>query len=393
MRITALDSLHCGAGTRTWSFLRLTTDTGVTGWSEYSDSELGSVALSSVIERLGRRVLGHDPRRVGLLEATLRARLREAAGGLAQRAVAAIVNAALDAKARHLDVPVYELFGGAVRDSVPLYWSHCGLGRIRMSEALGTPALRDLDDVRALGAEVRERGYRALKTNLLVADAGGVRLWLPAWGGAGFPELEPEPELLAGAADVLRAFAEGAGPGVRIMLDVNFNVKGPAIGRLARALAPLGVDWLEVDSHDPRPLLAARGGGVRIASCESVHTARAYRPFFDAGAVDVPIVDVAWNGLPEAVRVAALADTYDLNIAPHNCAGHLYTFMSAHLAAATANLSVLEYDVDGVPWRDEVFTRAPEIADGRMAVPDGPGWGCEPDEEAIRAHPATATAV
>lgn len=387
MRITQLESLHCDAGSRTWSFLKLSTDTGVTGWAEYSDNELGSVALGSIIDRLAPLAVGQDPRRTRLLEATLKARLREAAGGLAQRAVAAIVNAALDAAARSYGVPVHALLGGAVRDEIPLYWSHCGLGRIRMAQALGTAPLRDLDDIRSLGAEVRERGFRALKTNLMVADESGVRLWLPAWGDAGFPALEPDDALLGSVVEVVRAFTEGAGPDVAVMLDVNFNLKGEGIGRMARALAPLGVSWLEADAHDPGPLLAARGTGVRIASCEAVHTARDYRPYLAAGAVDVPIVDVVWNGLPESVRIAALADTYDLNIAPHNCAGHLATFMSAQLAAVTTNLAVLEYDVDGVPWRDEVFTRVPDITDGRMKVPTGPGWGCEPDEAAIRRHP------
>jgi galactonate dehydratase len=133
--------------------------------------------------------------------------------------------------------------------------------------------------------------------------------------------------------------------------------------------------------------LSAAKNSVRIASCEALYGARGYRPFFDARAVDVPVIDVAWNGLPEAVRIAELADTYDLNIAPHNCGGHLYSFMSAHLAAVVTNLAILEYDVDGVPWRDEVFTRAPEITNGRMAVPQEPGWGCEPDENALAAHP------
>jgi galactonate dehydratase len=386
MRITRLESLHCAAGTRVWSFVKLTTDEGLTGWSEYSDNELGSTALSAVIEGLGRTVIGKDPRRIRLLEATLHGRTREAAGGLTQRAVAAIVNAALDVKAKALGVPVHELFGGAVRDEIPLYWSHCGLSRIRMSEALGTPPLRDLDDIRALGAEVRERGFRALKANLMVFDGESVKLRLPAWGDEGFPSLELTPSFVDGVAEVLWSFQDGAGPGVEVMLDVNFNVKGEGIARLARALEPLGLSWLEVDSFDPLTVKPARDS-VRIASCEAIYGARNYRPFFDARAVDVPVIDVAWNGLPEAVRIAELADTYDLNIAPHNCAGHLYTFMSAQLAAVAPNLATLEYDVDGVPWRDEVFTHAPEISDGRMAVPRESGWGCEPDEEALKAHP------
>ncbi|GIG91523.1 mandelate racemase/muconate lactonizing enzyme family protein [Plantactinospora endophytica] len=388
MRITALESLHCAAGTRVWSFLKMSTDSGVTGWAEYTDNQLGSVALGEVVARLGRRVVGADPRRIRLLEATLQSAVREVAGGLAQRAVGAIVNAALDVTARALDVPVHALFGGAVRDRIPLYWSHCGLGRIRMSEALGTPPLRDLDDVRELGAEVRSRGFRALKTNLMAYDGSQIVLRLPAWGGEGFPGLELTPGFVGNVVDVVAAFREGAGPDVEVLLDVNFNVKGEGIGRLARALEPADLSWLEVDTLAPLPLVhARRHTSVRIASGEALYGARAYRPFLDAGAMDVPIVDVAWNGFPEAVRIAELADSYDLNIAPHNYAGHLLTCMSAQLAAVVPNLAVLEYDVDGVPWRDEVFTEVPRIVDGDLLLPTGPGWGCTPDEDAVRAHP------
>ncbi|MGP4015896.1 mandelate racemase/muconate lactonizing enzyme family protein [Saccharopolyspora sp. 5N708] len=388
MRITALESLHCAAGTRVWSFLKLSTDRGVTGWAEYTDNQLGSTALSAVIEGLGKRVIGADPQQIRRLEAVLQSRTREAAGGLTQRAIAAIVNAALDVKARALDVPVHALFGGPVRERIPLYWSHCGLGRIRMTEALGTPPLRDLDDIRALGAEVRERGFRALKANLMVFDGQRIVLRLPAWGDAGFPALEPTPELLSGVAEVVAAFRDGAGPGVEVLLDVNFNVKGEGIGRIARELGPLGLSWLEVDTFEPQALRSAREA-VRIASCEAMYGLRGYRPFFEARAVDVPVIDVAWNGLPEAVRIADLADSHDLNIAPHNYAGHLLSYMSAHLAAVVPNLAIMEYDVDGVPWRDDVFTATPTIVDGELVVPDGPGWGCEPDENAIRAHPVT----
>lgn len=385
MKIANLESLHCAAGSRVWSFLKLSTDDGLVGWSEYNDHELGSTALAAVIDGLGHRVLGEDPRRTGHLAALLHARTREAAGGLTQRAVAAILNASLDVKAKSLGVPVHALFGGAVRERIPLYWSHCGLSRIRMAEALGTPPLRDLADIEALGAEVAARGFRALKTNLMVAGDDGITLRLPAWGGDGFPALEPDPDLSRGVVEVLAAFRAGAGPRVGLMLDVNFNVKGEGIDRLARLLAPLELSWLEVDTEEPSTLGNPRRR-MRIASCETVYGARNYRAYFDARAVDVPIIDVVWNGLPEAVRIAGLADTYDLNVAPHNCAGHLATFMSAHLAAAVPNLSIMEIDVDGVPWRDEVFTAAPRIEDGAMVVPDGPGWGCEPDEAALRRH-------
>ena len=61
--------------------------------------------------------------------------------------------------------------------------------------------------------------------------------------------------------------------------------------------------------------------------------------------------------------------------------------MSAHFAAAVPNLRIMEIDVDRLPWDDELFTHVPEIEDGHLVVPDRPGWGTEPNEEALRAHP------
>jgi L-alanine-DL-glutamate epimerase-like enolase superfamily enzyme len=97
-------------------------------------------------------------------------------------------------------------------------------------------------------------------------------------------------------------------------------------------------------------------------------------------------VDVAWNGLPEALRIADLAVSYDLNIAPHNYGSHLLTHMSAQYAAVVPNFGVLEVDVDAVPWRDDIVT-PPEVKGGLLTISTGPGWGCEVDDDALRAHP------
>ena len=74
--------------------------------------------------------------------------------GIAQQAIAAVENALVDLKARSLGVPVYELLGGAVREELPLYWSHCGSYRLpRTAEMLGVPPLTSLDDLVSLGKE------------------------------------------------------------------------------------------------------------------------------------------------------------------------------------------------------------------------------------------------
>jgi len=86
--------------------------------------------------------------------------------------------------------------------------------------------------------------------------------------------------------------------------------------------------------------------------------------------------------------MAGLAETYEVNIAPHNyCAGMLGDIISSHFAAAAPNLRLMEIDVDDVPWKAEFLTRPTVIENGELVVPDGPGWGTDVDEAAVRARP------
>lgn len=387
MRITRFETLHCAAGTRVWAFLKLETDEGITGWAEFTDGGYSSRGTHQVIERLAALVVGQDPSNTNRLEAILHSATHEAAEGLNRRAAAAILNASLDVRAKALGVPVAALLGGVLRDRLPLYWSHCGLGRIRMSQAGVHAPIRSLDDITALGREVRERGFRALKTNMILFEDGAARLYLPLWSGLGETSLELEDPTIEGVVDLIEAFHEGSGDDIQLFLDTVWCVKGEAIPRLARRLAQTPLSWLESDTNDPEQLLAARGNGrLKIVSGEALSGVRDYRRFFERRAMDIVKVDVAWNGMPESKRIADLAAGYDLNVAPHNPMSHLMTHMSAQFGAALPNFSILEIDVDGVPWRDELVT-PPAIENGELVLSGGPGWGCEVDEEAIRAHP------
>ena len=87
------------------------------------------------------------------------------------------------------------------------------------------------------------------------------------------------------------------------------------------------------------------------------------------------------------MKVANTADAYDINIAPHNFYSHLATMMNVHFAAAVPNLRIMETDIDRLQWDDEIFNYSPEIKNGSIVVPDAPGWGIEPNEEAMKAHP------
>ena len=130
MKVTSYEIFHCDAGWRTFSFLKLVTDTGPIGWSEYNES-FGSPGLSGTIEVLMPNVIGRDPMDIELINAVLATKSTQSRGGIVRQAIGAIENALLDIKGRALGVPVYQLFGGKLRDRIPVYWSHCGSYRMR----------------------------------------------------------------------------------------------------------------------------------------------------------------------------------------------------------------------------------------------------------------------
>jgi len=389
MKVTRIESLHCDAGWRNFSFLKISTDDGVVGWSEYNAS-YGAVGLPAAIDALAPRVVGKNPLALEAIAAELYAVTRQAAGGVVQEAIGAIENALLDVKGKALNVPVYVLLGGPVRERLRLYWSHCGTTRIRNAAACGAKPLRTLKDVVRLGREVRERGFTALKTNLLIFGQGEPFIHMPGFyrGGAGAPALNADPKLIGSIRRTLEAFRDGAGPDVGILLDLNFNFRTEGYLQVTRALDDLGLFWFEIDSYDAQALAwIRRSVRTPIASCESLHGMRAFLPYFEARAMDVCIVDEVWNGVALSHKIAALAEAYEVNVAPHNFYGHLSTLHSAHLCAALPNFRIMEIDVDDVPWKDELVTPVPVIEDGHLLLPTGPGWGANVNEDAVRRHP------
>ena len=188
MKIVKLEDFHANAGWDTYSFLKITTDEGLVGWSEFNESRRRG--MTAVIHGLGATLIGQDPRAISRIDAALHAPSRPTAGGLTSHAIAAIVNACLDIKGKALGVPVYELFGGAVRDRIPVYWSRCGVLRARCADlfdgkVIERPAVRTLDDLQGAAREARERGFKAIKTNLLLFDGKGGRMFAPGMTGTG----------------------------------------------------------------------------------------------------------------------------------------------------------------------------------------------------------------
>ena len=148
MKIERIETMHADAVWRDFDFLKITTDGGIVGWSEYNES-FGGRGVTQLIESVATLLIGQDPRRFEAHSAWLYARGRTSHSGITRQAIAAVENALIDIKARALDVPVYELFGGPIRERVHLYWSHCGTYRV-FGDKLGMTKVSTYDDL-ALG--------------------------------------------------------------------------------------------------------------------------------------------------------------------------------------------------------------------------------------------------
>ncbi|HQT79980.1 MAG TPA: hypothetical protein PLD10_23305, partial [Rhodopila sp.] len=157
MKITRVETLQADAGWRMFSFLKVSTDDGIVGWSEFNES-FGSTGLSDVIKGLSPFLIGKDPRRFEQVTQHLHVLTRQSRGGLNQQAIAAIENALLDVAGKAYGIPVAALFGGPIRERIPVYWSHFGTYRVRSAALMGVPPINSYDDLARHAIEVRDRG-------------------------------------------------------------------------------------------------------------------------------------------------------------------------------------------------------------------------------------------
>lgn len=392
MKITRIQPLVCDAGWRPWLFVKVETDEGIVGYGECSEGR-NPRGVVGCIQDLEGVLIGRDPRPLESINFDLYRVICQSPGGLAQKAIAGIDAALWDIKAKALGVPVYELLGGPTRDRVRLYWSHCGTSRAQFGHIIGTPPLRSLADIAALGREVVQRGFTALKTNIVIPGEPA-RVYMPGFIGnyaarqLSVVDLNITQEIIRHLEGLIGTFREAVGPDVDIALDLNFNFKTEGFKRVAKAMEPFRLMWVEIDTYDAQALaLIRQSTSTPVCSGENLYTTRGYRPFFDAYAMDVAMVDVPWNGFTASKKIADLADAYEINIAPHNYYSHLSTLMSAHLCAAVANVRIMEIDVDDVPWKDDLITEPLAIKEGHLSIPKKPGWGADLNEREIARHP------
>lgn len=387
MKIVKIETMHCDAGWRPWTFIKISTDSSIVGWSECTDSHGSPLGIAGVVQDLTNLLVGQDPRLIEKLHWEMYSRTRQSPGSIIQKAISGIENALWDIKAKALGVPVYELFGGPIREKIPLYWSHCGTSRVRAWDMINKPPIKSYSDIKEFGKEVCESGYKTIKTNIAILGENPY-VYMPGFfKSQGDPALNADSKTLSAIDHWVGSLRESVGTDIDIAIDLNFNFKTEGYIKVGRMLEKYNLIWLEIDSYDPDALRHIKDSvATSITSCENLYGTLQYRPYFEKHAMDIASIDVIWNGFLGSKKIADMADLYEMNVCPHNYNGHLSTFISMHLCALVPNLRIAEIDVDDVPWREELFTNLPVVENGVFHIPKNPGWGTDLNEKALEKY-------
>jgi galactonate dehydratase len=369
VRITAVRTRICNAEMRNWVFVKVETDEpGLFGWGE-ATLEWKTRGVVGAVEDLAPLLIGRDPRDIEQAVRVMRKHSFWRLGAIGMSAVSGIEIALWDVLGKHLGVPVWRLLGGKVRDRVRVY-THLGLGDMRaVYETLEAAPLVER------AREVVEKGYRAFKA-----------VFIPY---THFHAPLPDVDKVARMTEALRA---AVGPDIEIMIDFHGRPATVAAAlAYVEALAPGQPMFVEepLPPGDTEGLrrLAARTS-VPLATGERLVERIEFDELFRARAVDIVQPDICHcGGLLEAKKIAAMAETVSVGVAPHNPLGPIAGVAALHFAVSTPNHVIQEEMVGAVPWYFDVVRGPIRMVDGFWQVPDAPGLGVEVDEREIAAHP------
>jgi galactonate dehydratase len=350
VKITKIEIFHVKPR---WSFLKMSTDEGVTGWGE-AIVEGRSRTVAMAVKELEPHLIGQDPRRIEHLWQVMYRGTFYRGGPILSSAISGLEQAMWDILGKSLGVPVYQLLGGAVRDRIRIY---CHTGG-------STPE------------EAHNNGKKAVEAGFTFVKAG-----IPC------PQrfLEP-PAAVREAAEILEALRAGIGDNCDMGVDFHGRV-GPALAiQIIKALEPIAKPTFVEEPVLPENVDAlvtvARSTHIPIATGERLFTKWAFRSILEKQAAAILQPDLAHcGGILEGRKIAAMAETYFCAIAPHNPLGPINLAASLQLAACTPNFLCQEQVSLG-----DGYLKTPFVAkNGYIDLPTGPGLGIDIDEEAVLA--------
>jgi galactonate dehydratase len=363
MKIKQIETITVGAGWKNWLFVRVHTDDGLYGLGEGSLN--GFIKTTeAAIQELAHLAVGQDPREVRRVAQRLMDSVSLDGGHIHRTAIAAIEVACWDILGKSLGVPIWQLLGGRVRDSVLGYAN----GWYRTER---TPE----HFIRAAEAVI-QKGFHALKVD-------------PFGTAQGFME-DADLQL---ACDIIGALRDRF-PTLKILIDVHARFTEAEALRVARKMAHFDLYWWEEPTTREReePSNAvARQCPIRVATGEMYDTIGQFYALAAGGGVNIFQPEpMSLGGIGPTLAVANLALAHGSWIAPHQSGGPVATAVCLQLAACVPNFLIQEhFDPFNEPWTRQLVTWAPSLdpATGHLSLPTSPGLGLDLDIDVAREHP------
>jgi galactonate dehydratase len=360
-----------------WTLIKIYTDTGHTGVGEATNWP-GSPVVFEAAKHIGKRVIGLNPNNIDFIWTKLYRDLNWIGPyGASMCAISGIDMALLDLKGKVLNVPCYELLGGAFRKDILLYANYWFTGGGHTPE-----------DYARQARVVKDAGFTGLKfdpfahTNYLYGEDLSSNLQLTA----------SQQDL---AYQVSAAVREAVGPDFDIMIETHAMLNFRVAVKMAQRLADLDITWYEEpagpESADTLKAMRDRiPSNVSICVGERHYTRYGIRPILEKHICDIMMPDITRCGGPsEMKRMATMMEAYNVLLAPHNPNGPLSTLASAHVCASVPNFFRQEFMFTDVPWRDTVIDHpiADMVQNGFLKLSDRPGLGVDLVEEEMEKHP------
>ena len=364
MKIADVETYTVGAGWKNWLFVRVLTDEGIYGVGEGTLNGFIRTTEAGVHE-LKHLVVGQDPLRIHSLAKRLLDSVSLDAGHIHRTVIAAIEVACWDILGKTLDVPIHQLLGGQVRETV-LGYANGWYRTERTPEAF-----------LAAAEGVIGKGFHALKLD-------------PFGTAEGFISRE-ELDLSYAICRVLR---DGLPKGTEILIDVHARFTEIAALQAAEKFADLDIYWWEEpttrDRQEAVHAVAARSP-IPVATGEMYDTVGQFYTLAERGGVNIFQPEpMSLGGIAPTLAVANLALAQGSTIAPHQSGGPVATAVCLQLAAVVPNFLIQEhFDAFNAPWTQDVVDWHPSIdaATGHLSLPDRPGLGIDLNLDVIRAHP------
>ena len=348
MKITKLELFHV---LPRFSFLKMSTDEGIIGWGE-AIVEGRSRTVEMAVKELEPHLIGQDPRRIEHHWQAMYRGTFYRGGPILTSAISGIEQAMWDILGKSLNVPVYQLLGGAVRH------------RIRMYRGIGGGTVQE---AHANARKLRENGFTMMKTGI---EAMAHVLETPKW--------------ISQQVERIEAIRDAIGDGCDFGIDFHGRISPALAIRLIKELErfePLFIEEPCLPENADTLATIARSTTLPIATGERLFTKWAFREVLEKQAAAIVQPDLAHcGGILEGKKIAAMAEVYYAGFAPHNPLGPINLAASVQLSANVPNFLAQEHATLGEGYLKKPFV----IKDGYLEVPTAPGLGIEVDEDAIR---------